>query len=542
MALQESSRGLDQARRLLRAPSRAWWGSLPLRVVGTTLIGTVLVLILGGWLLQQQAAAGIEKGKVASSLAEASTALDIIESSLHDSTVQASSTETITRVALAAVERGSVGGQYHVLVSLPTSDIRTERLDPSSVSSSLRDTVQQAINATDSQLYWTSTQVRYLDGSDTVPGIVVGAVVGSSGVTRYPVYFVFPMSQEQSTLRVVQQALISTGLAVALGMIIIAYWVSRAVITPVRSARQAAERLASGQLAERMPVRGTDDLARLAVSMNYMASELQHRIRQLEELSRLQQRFVADVSHELRTPLTTVRLAADVLYDAHDGFPPLENRSAVLMRRELDRFEALLADLLEISRFDAGAAELTLDEQDLCELVRTEVDALRALAETRGVDLVVMAPEMSCAADIDQRRIGRVLRNLLTNAIEHGEGGPVEIEVAVNQTAVAVTVRDHGVGFDVNDSNNVFERFWRADRARARSLGGTGLGLAIAMEDVRLHGGNLTAWGRPMRGAQFRVTIPRRHGIPIASSPLPLVPRDLPRRRPAAKSIGRAKQ
>jgi len=318
--------------------------------------------------------------------------------------------------------------------------------------------------------------------------------------------------------------------------------VVRAVITPVRSARQAAERLASGQLAERMPVRGTDDLARLAVSMNYMASELQHRIRQLEELSRLQQRFVADVSHELRTPLTTVRLAADVLYDAHDGFPPLENRSAVLMRRELDRFEALLADLLEISRFDAGAAELTLDEQDLCELVRTEVDALRALAETRGVDLVVMAPEMSCAADIDQRRIGRVLRNLLTNAIEHGEGGPVEIEVAANQTAVAVTVRDHGVGFDVNDSNNVFERFWRADRARARSLGGTGLGLAIAMEDVRLHGGNLTAWGRPMRGAQFRVTIPRRHGIPIASSPLPLVPRDLPRRRPVAKSIGRAGQ
>jgi len=162
------------------------------------------------------------------------------------------------------------------------------------------------------------------------------------------------------------------------------------------------------------------------------------------------------------------------------------------------------------------------------------------LAETRGVDLVLMIPETGCGADIDQRRIGRVLRNLLTNAIEHGEGRPVEIEVAVNQTAAAVTVRDHGVGFDANDSHNVFERFWRADRARARSLGGTGLGLAIAMEDVRLHGGNLTAWGRPMRGAQFRVTIPRRHGIPIASSPLPLVPRDLPRRRSAAKAIGRA--
>ncbi|HSN12531.1 MAG TPA: HAMP domain-containing protein, partial [Propionibacteriaceae bacterium] len=303
MASQESGKGLDQARRLLRAPSRAWWGSLPLRVVGTTLIGTLLVLVLGGWLLQQQAAAGIEKGKVASSLAEASTALDIIESSLRDSTGQASTTETITRVALAAVDRGSVGGQYQVLVSLPTSDIRTDRLDPSSVSASLRQTVQDSVNANDPQLYWTSTQVHYLDGTDSVPGIVVGAVVGYPGANRYPVFFVFPMWQEESTLRVVQQALVSTSLAVAVGMMVIAYWVSRAVITPVRSARQAAERLASGQLADRMPVRGTDDLARLAVSMNYMASELQHRIRQLEELSRLQQRFVADVSHELRTPL-----------------------------------------------------------------------------------------------------------------------------------------------------------------------------------------------------------------------------------------------
>jgi two-component system sensor histidine kinase MtrB len=135
-----------------------------------------------------------------------------------------------------------------------------------------------------------------------------------------------------------------------------------------------------------------------------------------------------------------------------------------------------------------------------------------------------------------------VLRNLLTNAIEHGEGKPVEIEVSANDTAVAVTVRDHGVGFDAGDSHNVFQRFWRADRARARSLGGTGLGLAIAMEDVRLHGGTLAAWGRPMRGAQFRVILPKRHGRPVASSPLPLVPRDLPRRRNGTRSIVKGAQ
>ncbi len=537
---QQSGSGMSQARRLLRAPWRAWWGSLPLRVVGTTLIGTILVLILGGWLLQQQAANGVQQGKVAASLAESSAALEIIETSLRTAAPgQAGSTETITRVAVSAVQRGAIGGQYHVVVTLPTSEIVAERLDRSSIPASLRQSVMQAGASGDTRLFRASTEVRYLDGTESVPGIVIGATVGTSGTNRYPVYFVFPMTQEQSTLRVVQQALVTTGLAVLFGMTVIAYWVSRAVITPVRSARQAAERLASGQLADRMPVRGTDDLARLAVSMNYMASELQHRIRQLEELSRLQQRFVADVSHELRTPLTTVRLAADVLYDSHEKFPPVEDRSAVLMRRELDRFEALLADLLEISRFDAGAAELTLDERDLSEVVRTEVDALRSLAETRGVDLELRLPEIECNADLDQRRIGRVLRNLLTNAIEHGEGKPVEIEVSANDTAVAVTVRDHGVGFDAGDSHNVFQRFWRADRARARSLGGTGLGLAIAMEDVRLHGGTLAAWGRPMRGAQFRVILPKRHGRPVASSPLPLVPRDLPRRRTSSRTVGK---
>lgn len=528
---------MNRARSLLRAPSRAWWGSLPLRVVGTTLFGSVVVLLLGGWLLQEQAAAGVESGKVASAMAEASAALDIIETSLRESTAQGGSIQNLTRVATAAVDRGSVVGQYHVLFSLPTSDIRTDRLDPASVPAALRERVAESAASNDSQLFRTSTQVRYRDGTDSVPGVVVGTLVGAFGGNRSQVYFVFPMTQEQATLRVLQQALVSTGLAVAMGMVIIAYWASRTVITPVRSARQAAELLASGQLAERMPVRGTDDLARLAVSMNYMASELQHRIRQLEELSRLQQRFVADVSHELRTPLTTVRLAADVIYEGREALPALENRSAVLMRRELDRFEALLADLLEISRFDAGAAELTLDQQDLRDLVEAEVNALRPLAATRGVDLELILPETSCSAEIDRRRIGRVLRNLLTNAIEHGEGHPVEVEVAHNQTAIAVTVRDHGVGFDANDSHNVFERFWRADRARARSIGGTGLGLAIAMEDVRLHGGSLAAWGRPMRGAQFRVIIPRRNGTQVASSPLPLVPRDLPRRRPSSKPV-----
>jgi len=154
-------------------------------------------------------------------------------------------------------------------------------------------------------------------------------------------------------------------------------------------ARRIAERLAAGKLEERMQVRGTDDLARLAVSFNKMASNLQRQIRRLEELSRLQRRFVSDVSHELRTPLTTVRMAADLLHESRDQFDPISRRSVELLQNELNRFEELLADLLEISRFDAGAAALDLEDVDLRDIVnRVLEDVVRwakpVWAEVKG--------------------------------------------------------------------------------------------------------------------------------------------------------------
>ena len=130
-------------------------------------------------------------------------------------------------------------------------------------------------------------------------------------------------------------------------------------------------------------------------------------------------------------------------------------------------------------------------------------------------------------AEVDARRIERILRNLLVNAIEHSEGHPIDILIESDDAAVAVAVRDHGVGFEASQARQVFHRFWRGDAARARAVGGTGLGLAIAMEDANLHGGWLTAWGRPAMGAQFRLTLPRKAGAILETSPLPLVPRDL---------------
>ena len=309
---------------------------------------------------------------------------------------------------------------------------------------------------------------------------------------------------------------------------LVAWVVTRQVVAPVRGTAMAAEQLAAGRLDRRVPVRGEDDLAKLGRAFNEMAASLERQIHQLEELSWVQRRFVSDVSHELRTPLTTLRMAGEVIFEARAGFDPALSRTAELLQTQLDRFESLLSDLLEVSRFDAGAAVLELERTDLREVVQRVVEHLRPLADGRGSALVVQAPAEAVYAEIDPRRVERVVRNLVANAIEHGEGRPIEVRVAMDDEAVAVGVRDHGVGISPGDLRMVFDRFWRADPARARNTGGTGLGLAIALEDAHLHGGWLQAWGELGRGAHFRLTLPRRPGEPLASSPLSLVPRDAP--------------
>ncbi len=242
----------------------------------------------------------------------------------------------------------------------------------------------------------------------------------------------------------------------------------------------------------------------------------------------MQRRFVSDVSHELRTPLTTVRMAGDVLHDARADFDPATARAAELLQTELDRFETLLADLLEISRFDAGAAVLELDDVNLVDVAHRIVDATRPLAEQRNVQVVVRAPDHAVPGR-GRRTPGRADRAQPGHQRHRPRrrGRPdagIVVQVAGDDHAAAIAVRDHGVGLAPGESAMVFNRFWRADPARARTSGGTGLGLSIALEDTHLHGGWLQAWGRPGEGAQFRLTLPRRAGGVLRHSPLPLVP------------------
>jgi two-component system sensor histidine kinase MtrB len=273
-----------------------------------------------------------------------------------------------------------------------------------------------------------------------------------------------------------------------------------------------------------MPVRGEDDMARLALSFNDMAESLSRQITQLEEFGNLQRRFTSDVSHELRTPLTTVRMAADLIYDHSADLDPTLARSTELMVSELDRFETLLNDLLEISRHDAGVAELSVEAVDLRTTVQSALDNVGHLAEEAGIELQVDLPSEDVIAEVDARRVERILRNLIANAIDHAEHKPVQIQMGVDEDTVAVTVRDHGVGLRPGEEKLVFSRFWRSDPSRVRRSGGTGLGLAISIEDARLHQGRLEAWGEPGQGACFRLTLPLVRGHKVTTSPLPLKP------------------
>ena len=384
-----------------------------------------------------------------------------------------------------------------------------QNLSPQSLPDTLTRKVseEQAQGRTD-DLWSSPTLMRYLHGRAPAPGLAIGGVIDRHD----QLYYLFPLDQQQATLSLVQHAMLFGGLALVALLVGIVSLVTRWVVVPIREAAEAAQRLSDGQLDERMPVRGTDDLAALARSFNDMGASLQEKLRELEELSKVQRQFVSDVSHELRTPLTTIRIAADVLFAAREQLMPAAARSAELLEGQLERFESLLADLLEISRYDANAATLDAESADVCDLVRRAAADAEQLAARRGTRIDFRLPPEPCVAEVDRRRVERILRNLLDNAVEHGEGRDVVVTVAGDRDAVAVAVRDHGVGFGPAEAQMVFDRFWRADPARARTTGGTGLGLAIALEDARLHNGWLQAWGECGKGSVFRLTVPRTAG------------------------------
>ncbi|MFJ9924401.1 MtrAB system histidine kinase MtrB [Streptomyces misionensis] len=560
---------LRWVRRPLLPVMRLWRRNIQLRVVATTLVMSLGVVLLLGFVVIGQVRNGLLDAKVHASQSQATggfavakqradeasgtngTGADTAPATADGSTdgtagADGRPTQNVIQWMSDLVESLSSGGAGAFdVVTLPVGDDSGGGRSPrgsgnvnptSSVPADLRDRVNSGTTAAQSY-----TRIVYSNGKDSQPALVIGKQVNDPNGRPYELYYLFPLTQEEKSLSLVKGTLATAGLFVVVLLGAIAWLVVRQVVTPVRMAAGIAERLSAGRLQERMKVTGEDDIARLGEAFNKMAQNLQGKIQQLEDLSRMQRRFVSDVSHELRTPLTTVRMAADVIHEAREDFDPVTARSAELLADQLDRFESLLADLLEISRFDAGAAALEAEPIDLREVVRRVVGGAEPLAERKGTRIRVVGDQQPVVAEADARRVERVLRNLVVNAVEHGEGRDVVVKMAAAGGAVAVAVRDYGVGLKPGEATRVFSRFWRADPARARTTGGTGLGLSIALEDARLHGGWLQAWGEPGGGSQFRLTLPRTADEPLRGSPIPLEPKDSRRNRGLAGSgTGRA--
>jgi two-component system, OmpR family, sensor histidine kinase MtrB len=536
-------RGLFAGRRWQRhivAQLRSrWHRSLQLRVVSTTLVLSALVIAVLGFFLVQSIAAGLLTSAESSAKVQVQNgaAFAFNQTSVHMLQQPAtqfdalSTAETITR---ALQQTSGSTGSYLVFMELTTGGpvgvqwVGQRNVNiTATIPQDLIDAVgtEQTQHRSDNEYTATpwseETTLTYAPGvGASGPALAVGEPLGP----YYQLYYVFPFTQQQATLLLVQRILIGVGLALVVLLAAIASLVTRWVVLPVRRAAQAAQRVSAGHLEERMQVLGVDDLAALATSFNEMAASLQAKLRELEELSNVQRQFVSDVSHELRTPLSTIKMAADLLFESRGELDPAGGRSVELLQSQLERFEELLVDLLEISRFDAGAATLDADLVDVCDLVRRSADDAQQLAERKGSRIEFRLPATGCFAEVDRRRVERILRNILVNAVEHGEGKDVVVTAAIDSAAIAVSVRDYGVGLRPGEQYRVFERFWRADPARARTTGGTGLGLAISLEDARLHGGWLQAWGEPGKGSVFRLTLPRIVGQELAGSPLPLEP------------------
>ncbi|WP_305092179.1 MtrAB system histidine kinase MtrB [Prescottella sp. R16] len=505
--------------------AHVWRRSLQLRVVVSTLSLSLIVITILGVVLTSQITDRLLEAKITAATEEMDRARGTVEAQLAGADDSGSLKVRLEAARLVLTNREPDSGQnagsagtFDPVLIVPGDGPRepTYAGPVDQIPSSLRDFVHA------SQIAYQFATVTDPDGY-TGPALIIGSPTASD-ISTLELYLVFPLASEDRSLSLVRGTMLIGGAVLAVLLAAISMLVARQVVLPIRSASRIAVRFADGRLKERMPVRGEDDMARLAMSFNEMAESLSKQITQLEEFGNLQKRFTSDVSHELRTPLTTVRMAADLIHDSSDDLDPVLKRSSELLVAELDRFESLLGDLLEISRHDAGVAELASEQLDLRMCARAAVSTVRHLAKETSTELIVDLPDDPVVAEVDPRRVERILRNLLANAIDHGEGKPVLLRLRADDDAAAFIVRDQGVGLRPGEEKLVFNRFWRSDPSRVRRSGGTGLGLAISVEDANLHNGTLEAWGEPGNGACFRLTLPRVRGRKVSRSPLPLKP------------------
>ncbi|AKK02533.1 MtrAB system histidine kinase MtrB [Corynebacterium epidermidicanis] len=514
---------MDFVQKTAQQLAEKWRTSLQVRVIGSILVSSTLVVLILGLTLISIVAQRLVDSKLETASNEIDRARAVVERQIATS-APSNSLQSRLNSARASLTNYTTSGNTETIyepvlvVENPDGQV-TSSPEGYEIPARLRFFVSQG-------------QVSYQFATFNKPdgGAYKALVIGSptnADISGLQIYLVMPLVSEESTLALIRGLFAAGGVVLLVLIVGIAWLLTQQVTAPVRSASRIAERFAAGHRRERMVVEGSDEMARLALSFNAMAESLSKQIDQLEEYGDLQRQFTSDVSHELRTPLTTVRMAADMIADNADELDPYTKRASELMVRELDRFEALLADLLEISRHDAGVADLSEEQVDIRACITAAWQQVQHLAEKLNVDVKFELPEQPVNVVIDSRRIERILRNLIANAIDHSEGKPINVQLATSDDAVAIAVTDHGVGLKPGQEELVFNRFWRADPSRKRHSGGTGLGLAISSEDASLHGGALEASGELGIGSRFRLTLPVRPGQPYQESPIPLIHPDV---------------
>lgn len=293
------------------------------------------------------------------------------------------------------------------------------------------------------------------------------------------------------------------GMAMALG-----YFLSGTLTDRIHLLKKAAEKLARGNLDARVPVSGRDEVATLAESFNQMASQLQAVDEKQRELERLRSDLIAWVSHDLQTPLASIRAILEALYDGVVEEPETVKRYLNTAQRDVRALSALIDDLFQMAQLDAGGIPLEKAESSLADLISDTLESFSELAAREGVVLEGSAETNIDPVLMDTRRIGRVLNNLIANALRYTPaGGRVEVQARRANGGIEVTVCDSGEGIRPEDLPNIFESFYRGEKSRSRATGGAGLGLAIARGIVRAHGGEIRVESQP-GDTRFTFTLP----------------------------------
>jgi signal transduction histidine kinase len=296
----------------------------------------------------------------------------------------------------------------------------------------------------------------------------------------------------------------ATGIAVVLG-----YFLSSALVERISQLRQTAAAIAGGDLNARTSVKGRDEIASLAKTLNDMAAQLQQAQDKQREVDNLRRDLIAWVSHDLQTPLTSMRALVEALVDGIIEDEPTRERYLKTIQREIQMLSVLIDDLFQMAQIDAAGLNLAKSSNSLSDLVSDTLESLSGLASQRGIHLHGMVAPEANLLDMDPQHIGRVLKNLISNSLRHTpSGGNVQVEAVRQGMSVVVTVKDDGEGIPAQDLPFIFDRFYRGEKSRSRKTGGAGLGLAIAKGIVEAHGGEITVTSKPDEGTKFTFILP----------------------------------